>query len=340
MRAIGVSNPDENLLFRLTQIIALCEENYEFSQELVWQCMDDLQTYIKSAPRPNDLPYVEHYPATADALQSELQKHAYGKGPLPVSVDLPELASVLGSAKKRGRDNPKGKTAKMPKWMNAIPEQHRLAVMNAFKASASGSSKGTSPDLPITPDTSQSTSQQPAQQPTFTANTFRFQQPVKQEDKVQAKMEQNDDDEDEEEDDTEEEEGQDKPKPKDIHALEMTMLAARGKAKARAATNKKRPAAASDAAVLKKPAARAKAAVMHKPAACADADAAISKKPAVKTRVYGIKNATWKNVHSMIHHRVKLEVFNRTGDVAAAKQAASDACTRAKPKFLKRTLCV
>ena len=46
MRAIGVTNPDENRLFRLTQIIALCEENYTFSQEDVWQCMDDLQTFI------------------------------------------------------------------------------------------------------------------------------------------------------------------------------------------------------------------------------------------------------------------------------------------------------
>ena len=64
----------------------------------------------------------------------------------------------------------------------------------------------------------------------------------------------------------------------------------------------------------------------------------VSKKPASKSKPLGIKNAVWKNVHSQIWHKVKNELFKKTGDMEASKQAASRACTRAKAKFLKGTL--
>jgi hypothetical protein len=97
---------------------------------------------------------------------------------------------------------------------------------------------------------------------------------------------------------------------------------------------KKRPAAASAAvkSVLKKPSARAKAAVMKAP------KTSVSKKPAAKPKLLGLKNAVWKNVHSQIWHKVKNELFKKTGDMEASKQAAARACTRAKAQFLKGTL--
>jgi hypothetical protein len=51
-----------------------------------------------------------------------------------------------------------------------------------------------------------------------------------------------------------------------------------------------------------------------------------------------MKNAVWKNVHSQIWHKVKNELFKKTGDMDASKQAASRACARAKAQFLKGTL--
>ena len=176
MRAIGITNPDEKLLYRLTQIIALCEDSYDFSQELVWQCMDDLQVFIKSVPRPRDLPYEEHYPASPDLLRAKLKKHAYGNAPLPASVDMPELAAVLGSAKMRGRPTHKGAASKAPKWMNAVPAEFRGTVMEALKSSTSASSKAT---LPLTPEVPGASSGSTPQQPVFTTDAFRFHAPPK-----------------------------------------------------------------------------------------------------------------------------------------------------------------
>ena len=266
MRAIGVANPDENLLFRLTQIIALCEDNFEFTQEMVWQCMDEIQVFIKSVPRPADLYYERYYPETPDMLHADLKKHAYGKGPLPVSVDMPELATVLGTAKKRGRPDNKGKKNNMPKWMRAVPEEHRAAIMAALKSTTSGSPKGTVPQAPAVSGASGSTHQPPA----FTADTFRFQLPtakpektiVKKEVKKESSDEEGEKDDEEDEEDSESEEGED---PKSISEIEKSMLSARAKAKTRAAKSMKKRPAAAPAAVkssLKKTAASAKAAVM------------------------------------------------------------------------------
>ena len=330
MRAIGVANPDENLLFRLTQIIALCEENYEFSQEMVWQCMDDLQTFIKSVPRPKDLPYEEHYPVSADLLRDELRKHAYGNGPLPVSIDLPELATVLGAAKKRGRPDKKGSGPKMPKWMNAVPAEHRSAVMAALKSSTSASSNAT---MPLAPEVSNAGSM-PAPS-AFTANTFRFQPPsqIKPE-QLAAKKEEPSDDQPPIKEESSDSESDEKVDPKTIDALEKKMVNARGKTRA-AKTKMKRPAAAGKN-VLKKPASCAKAAVMK--SSMKAPKTSVSKKPASKTTALGLKNATWKNVHSKIWHAVRTTTFQKTGDQDKSKQAASEACARAKVKFLKGTL--
>ena len=102
----------------------------------------------------------------------------------------------------------------------------------------------------------------------------------------------------------------------------------------------KRPAAASAAGkkVSKKPAVRAKAEVMK--SSMKAPKKSVSKKPSTKTMAVGIKNATWKNVHSKIWHTVRTEVFRKTGDEDKAKTAASAACARAKVKFLKGTLKV
>ena len=233
MRAIGITNPDEKLLFRLAQIIALCEESYDFSQDLVWQCMDDLQVFIKSVPRPKDLPYEEHYPASPELLRAELRKHACGNAPLPASVDMPELAAVLGSAKMRGRPNPKGSAPrKAPKWMNAVPPEHRSAVMDALKSSTSGGSKATLPVIPVAPGASTTPTHQT---PVFTTDAFRFQAPPKIEPASEKKRDREaapDDAETENESENSDSDSESEVDPKTISAIEHKMLAARGKARA------------------------------------------------------------------------------------------------------------
>ena len=102
MRAIGIINPDELTLYKLVQIVAYCEENHDFGQELVWQCMEDLQTFIKAVPRNKDLSYIHFYPATADGLDDVTKRHAYGTD-LPVELDMEELASMRNGTKMRGR---------------------------------------------------------------------------------------------------------------------------------------------------------------------------------------------------------------------------------------------
>ena len=112
------------------------------------------------------------------------------------------------------------------------------------------------------------------------------------------------------------------------------MVNARGKKRA-AKDKMKRPAAAGKN-VSKKPASCAKAAVMK--SSMKAPKTSVSKRPASKTTALGLKNATWKNVHSKIWHAVRTTTFQKTGDQDKSKQAASEACARAKVKFLKGTL--
>jgi hypothetical protein len=326
-RNIGIENADEKTLYRLTQILAYCEGNYEYSQELVWACMDDLQSFIKSVPRRKELPYLEFYPTSADLLPSELKTHAYKDGELPCSLDLPELASVLGTTKMRGRPSPK-KADKDPAWLQNVPEEHRKAIMTAL--SGSSKSYGTSPTAASTMST---TSTMPAAvmpsafidhgsnvKAAPVADCFRFQAPPA----IQPASQKTKDEPNIDPDDSENEQNDQIADPNTIDELEKKLLAARKGSRAKkipAATNTgkkemKRPAAAAVKAVSKK----------------------VAKKPAGAIKaVPGIKNATWKCVHSKVYHTVRDATYKKTGDHAKAKAAASEACARAKVKFLKGT---
>ena len=49
-----------------------------------------------------------------------------------------------------------------------------------------------------------------------------------------------------------------------------------------------------------------------------------------------LRNVTCKNVHSKIYHKVRVDVFSKTGNASKAKKAASEACARAKEKVRGR----
>ena len=113
MRAIGIIKPAEPTLYKLVQIVAYCEKNNDFGQELVWQCVEDLQIFIKAVPRNKDLSYIQFYPATADGLDEVTKRHAYGTD-LPVELDMSKLASMLNGTKMRGRGQAKTTSSKTP----------------------------------------------------------------------------------------------------------------------------------------------------------------------------------------------------------------------------------
>jgi hypothetical protein len=246
-RNIGVENADEKTLYRLVQIIAYCEGNFEFSQDQVWQYMDQLQTFIKSVPRRKELPYLEYYPVTADLLPDELKRHAFNSE-LPVNVDIPELATVLGTSKMRGRPTGKRSQEKVPKWLSNVPEEHRHAVMTAlnFKAHVTERAPAATSSDNNLPVAAPPSTAGPTTAPI--ADCFRFQAPSQIK---AAPLTQSVDDADDEVDQTAD--------PNTIDDLELALvgaLSARKTSASKRAPTKGKPAAA-NTALMKRPAAAA-----------------------------------------------------------------------------------
>ena len=246
--------------------------------------MDDLQLFIKSVPRGKGLPYLEHYPASADLFPSELKDNAYPDGVLPVPVDMSEMATVLGSSKMRGRPQSKN-TDKSHKWLQNIPEEHRSVVMAAIKKEALPIS---TPALPSSGSDSK---------PAPIADTFRFNNPPAIVPTTKVKHEPNDED-DNDEVDEDDDCDDDIADPNTIDDLERTFLAARSGVRAKHKRDlKKRPAASEDVTAKERPAAAVD--VMRRPATAVAVmkrpSAALRKKPAsglVKSLI--VKNHSWK----------------------------------------------
>lgn len=339
VRNIGIENPDEKTLYKLVQMLAYLENNFDFTQDLVWSCMDDLQAFIKSVPRHKDLPYLTHYPATAQLLDAEVKAVSYPEGE-PVAVDIPELSGVLGSTKMRGR--PQSKHAeKAPKWLSHVPADMRSAVMGALKdltkpGKTSTTSEPSNPALSVPPLA------EAAKQ--ISLDTFRFQAPPALKPAKSAAPEVKTHEDDDEENETEDEKSDsEEAGTNTIDELEKTMLSARGKARAVKKDKKK-----GSEAIMKRPAGVVKrpAGVLKRPAGVVKPqpvkkeEPTTKKKPAAAAGKCVPKNATWKNIHSKIYHKIRDAIYMETGDDAKAKNAASEACARAKVKFLKGTLKV
>ena len=329
MRHVGVELADERLLFRLVQIYAWTSDIWDIPQDDILTYMDNVQAYIKSVPRNKNIKYIEHYPATAELLEPELQRIIFADGNVPVPMQVPELDNILAGNKMRGR---KAKKSKSPAWVDGVPEEHRAAVLSVINKKASSSTSTSAPDVPQTPAPS-------PHDTVFTQGAFRFsaRQHVKPE--VAAKKEpagtalvaaEDDDNDDDDSDDEDEDGTKNHASLEDVDALTANLLAAR--TKLRATAPKKRPAAS-----IKRPA----SATMKAPPKITTAKAPPKiKRPASCSKIkIDPKNiGTWKNIHSSIYARKRREVWNRTGDDEAAKAAASAACARAKVAFEKGKL--
>ena len=332
-RNVGIELPDEVTLFKMVQIIAYFENNWEFSQNDVHTCMDALSSYIKAVPRNKNIPYETVYPVAAELLQPAIRKIAFPDG-TPASMDIPELATVLGQNKMRGRTTPKREIRKDPAWMKHIPPQHQEHVRSAIHkgTSSASSADGSSVQPPPTHMGLANVS--------MTADAFgRFQDPPKipplsiEDGPTTA--------------DAGEADGTEidnKANANSIDDLENELVGAIvARRKGRAGVRKK-PAGngkgkGKDTGVLKRPAANGKGKgknTQKKPASSMKAAANKGKQVAPKKVL--VKNAIWKNVHSKIYHRARDAEMRKHGNHELAKQRASQACARAKTKYLNGTL--
>ena len=109
-------NPDQPTLCRGVAIDAYCGENFDIGQAEVYTLMDKFQSFIKAQPESADLDYLIAFPVSAEALP-DLHKKSLGE-PLPLEVCIPELATILGDSKMRGRANKN----KDPDWLQSVPE--------------------------------------------------------------------------------------------------------------------------------------------------------------------------------------------------------------------------
>ena len=307
-RSIGIELADLPTLFRMTAILAYLEGKYDYTQKDVFKVMNTIQIFIKSVPRDNSLPFIEHYPVEVSCLPESIGKHAYTPDAMPVVVDWPELATVLGANKMKGGKDEESKGSKAPAWLEHVPPDLKSKVLNVVKGQkACGSSKAqhrqesegqdsvTLPANPIPPPASQQW-----HSTNHTADIFRFQaqprappQTATDDTSQQVKNPANWDDA------TDQEEGDG-----GLESMEIDMVKA-----LKSRSPSKRP--AGNNSVHKKPAGKMQ--TMKKPGTC--------------------KSNDWKLLHSKIYAKTRRLENAKHGDDEKAKNKASEVCKKAKVKF-------
>ena len=319
-RSIGIELPDLPTLFRMTAIIAYLEGNYDYDQKEVFKVMNAVQRFIKSVPRNNSLPFIDFYPVEVSGLPEAIRKHAYTQDDLPVVVDWPELATVLGSNKmKGGKDENKG--SKLPAWLEHVPEEHKGAVLSAVQGRGNRACSSNEPQPLREPRGLQSPPPSPQQwySSKHTADVFRFSPPPPTSSQT-ARADAAETADDKENWDADEEEEKHKEAEADsIEQMEADMVKALQTRKA----SKARPAACPSKA---------------RPAASCTS---VLKKPASKTSgKKHVKSAAWKLLHSKIYSKTRRIEFEKHGDDEKAKAKACAACKKARVKFLAGDLDV
>jgi hypothetical protein len=142
---LGIECPDQPTLYRMVSLMAYCSDTYDMPQATVHDLMDKIQSFLKASPRKSRLPYVEHYPCSASMLPTEIQESAYPDGVLPVDVNIPELAVILGDARMRGRSSSKA----APAWLQHVPDEYKALVMSQINRTRGSPSASPDRDLPL-----------------------------------------------------------------------------------------------------------------------------------------------------------------------------------------------
>ena len=132
-RILGITNPDEETLFRMVACLTVYDCAMQLSQDDVWQYMNTLQLFIKNSPKVH-VEYLEVYPPTAELLPDDIRKNAYPDGNVPPEVNISEIETVLSACKKRGgrrsSTSSSSAAAKRPKHHSACEEPAAAAPGN------------------------------------------------------------------------------------------------------------------------------------------------------------------------------------------------------------------
>ena len=113
--AMGVELPCQRTLYRAVAILNYYEAEYGMSEADVQACMDRVQQFVKQHKRRTDLPFIVDYPHSPEQLPQEVYTAIY-PAQKPVDQTIPELESILNTARMRGRE---------PGWLKHVPEEHR-----------------------------------------------------------------------------------------------------------------------------------------------------------------------------------------------------------------------
>ena len=117
-RLLNLTCPPEPTLYRMTAIVAYAMNNYDMSQQDVFSIMDALQVAIKakaSKPLPVALPHLVEFPSFASLLLDGMKAYVY-QGSVLVGVDVPDLDTILGGSRQRGR--------KHFEWLKHVPKEY------------------------------------------------------------------------------------------------------------------------------------------------------------------------------------------------------------------------
>lgn len=166
---LGLQCPDNPTLFHMVAFLAFCEDNWDMSQAETFKVMDMLQRFIKATPPNSKLSYLEVYPPTAALLPDDLKASAFKDGSLPPEQQIPELNTILGTNKMRGRVS-----GKQPEWFKHVPDDQKKEVARCLAHGGAPASSASSASVQSSsPPTDKATAMQ-QQPPLPTADLFRF----------------------------------------------------------------------------------------------------------------------------------------------------------------------
>ena len=165
LNKLNIWCPDEKSLYRFTAMVAWWEGNWDMDQDEVFKVMDMLKDYLKATHR-KDLPFIDDYPHIAAGLPEAIRVNAYGAADLlPPEQDIPELQSILGCNKKRGRQK-----NKEPEWLKHVPTEYRQEFNRVRSGSRVGGGSPSPHGKQGTPTEGASSPKQPIPSP----EVFRF----------------------------------------------------------------------------------------------------------------------------------------------------------------------
>ena len=116
----NITNPDEATVYRMCSILAHVAGDYNPNQEKTKQMMRCMRDALKNRGENTNAPSIDIIPKLPKDFPPELLKLAYKDEDIPLEVDIPELATILGGTKMRTHDG--------TSWVSKVPTKFRTAL--------------------------------------------------------------------------------------------------------------------------------------------------------------------------------------------------------------------